>query len=235
MTTDTIFRIASQTKAITSVAILSLVEEGKIALNDPVSRFIPAFAKTTVAVRSDGRRGDDRAGEAADHDPRSADAHRRHLLRHRSRRSPRCTRRRASGRRPASAGTPPTRTSRSATRWSGSRRCRSSPSRAKRWVYGYNTDILGCVVEKASRHAARRVHHDAHHRSARHEGHAVLPAGRAARSPGRGLRERRRRQRSSARPTGRAGRATTSTVRAAASPAVPVCCRRRATTRASWR
>jgi len=38
MTVDTIFRIASQTKAITSTAILMLVEEGKIGLNDPVSR-----------------------------------------------------------------------------------------------------------------------------------------------------------------------------------------------------
>ena len=62
------------------------------------------------------------------------------------------------------------------------------------WVYGYNTDILGCVVEKASGHAARRVHPDAHHRSARDEGHAVLPAAGAARPAGRRLRERRRRQ-----------------------------------------
>jgi CubicO group peptidase (beta-lactamase class C family) len=54
MTTDTIFRIASQTKAITSVAVLSLVEEGKIGIDDPVSRFIPAFAATKVAVRKDG-------------------------------------------------------------------------------------------------------------------------------------------------------------------------------------
>ena len=50
MTTDTIFRIASQTKAFTSVAVMMLVEEGRIGLGDPVSRFIPAFAKTTVAV-----------------------------------------------------------------------------------------------------------------------------------------------------------------------------------------
>jgi CubicO group peptidase (beta-lactamase class C family) len=48
MTTDAVFRIASQTKALTSVAIMTLVEEGKIGLNDPVSRFIPAFEKTTV-------------------------------------------------------------------------------------------------------------------------------------------------------------------------------------------
>jgi CubicO group peptidase (beta-lactamase class C family) len=53
MTSDAIFRIASQSKAITSTAVLMLVEEGKIALGDPVSRFIPAFAKTTVALRSD--------------------------------------------------------------------------------------------------------------------------------------------------------------------------------------
>ena len=36
MTTDTIFRIASQTKAITSAAIMWLVEDGKVAINDPV-------------------------------------------------------------------------------------------------------------------------------------------------------------------------------------------------------
>jgi len=53
MTTDAIFRIASQTKALTSVAIMSLVEEGKIALNDPVSKFLPAFGQTTVAVHTD--------------------------------------------------------------------------------------------------------------------------------------------------------------------------------------
>jgi len=53
MTTDAIFRIASQTKALTSTAILMLVEEGKIGLEDPVSRFIPQFAHTTVATRSD--------------------------------------------------------------------------------------------------------------------------------------------------------------------------------------
>lgn len=52
MTVDTVFRIASQTKALTSVAILSLMEEGKLALNTPASQFIPSFAKTTVAVET---------------------------------------------------------------------------------------------------------------------------------------------------------------------------------------
>ena len=50
MTKDAIFRIASQSKALTSVAVMMLVEEGRIGLGDPVSRYIPAFAKTTVAV-----------------------------------------------------------------------------------------------------------------------------------------------------------------------------------------
>lgn len=53
MTPSVIFRIASQSKAITSTAVLMLVEEGRIALSDPVSRFIPAFAKTRVASRAD--------------------------------------------------------------------------------------------------------------------------------------------------------------------------------------
>ncbi len=54
MTLDTIFRIASQTKALTSVAVLSLVEEGRLALNTPVGTFVPSFSKTTVAMKTDG-------------------------------------------------------------------------------------------------------------------------------------------------------------------------------------
>jgi CubicO group peptidase (beta-lactamase class C family) len=48
MQKDTIFRIASQTKAITSVGIMMLVEEGQLLLTDPVSKYIPAFEKTMV-------------------------------------------------------------------------------------------------------------------------------------------------------------------------------------------
>jgi CubicO group peptidase (beta-lactamase class C family) len=43
-----IFRIASQTKAITSVAVMMLYEEGKFLLEDPVSKFVPSFANATV-------------------------------------------------------------------------------------------------------------------------------------------------------------------------------------------
>src|SRR5215204_7202025 len=42
MTNDTIFRIASMTKPIVSVAAIMLMEEGKLTLADPVSRYIPA-------------------------------------------------------------------------------------------------------------------------------------------------------------------------------------------------
>jgi CubicO group peptidase (beta-lactamase class C family) len=55
MREDTLFRIASQTKALTSVAVLQLVEDGKLSLTMPVSKIIPSFAKTTVAVTADGR------------------------------------------------------------------------------------------------------------------------------------------------------------------------------------
>ncbi len=48
MQKDEIFRIASQTKAITSVAVMMLFEEGKFLLDDPISRYIPAFAGQRV-------------------------------------------------------------------------------------------------------------------------------------------------------------------------------------------
>ncbi len=53
MRPDALFRIASQTKAITSVAVMMLVEDGKLTLWDPVGWYIPSFARTTVAQRSD--------------------------------------------------------------------------------------------------------------------------------------------------------------------------------------
>ncbi len=45
---DDIFRIYSMTKPLTSVAVMILVEEGAVALDDPVSKFIPEFAGATV-------------------------------------------------------------------------------------------------------------------------------------------------------------------------------------------
>ena len=49
MRKDTIFRIASMTKLVTGVAVLMMVEQGKIQLGDPLSRFIPEFKNMTVA------------------------------------------------------------------------------------------------------------------------------------------------------------------------------------------
>lgn len=48
MQKDGIFRIASQTKAITSVAVMMLYEEGKFMLDDPISNFIPEFKNPKV-------------------------------------------------------------------------------------------------------------------------------------------------------------------------------------------
>ena len=48
MTADAIFRIYSMTKPVTSVAAMMLVDDGRLSLNDPLSKFIPAFAETTV-------------------------------------------------------------------------------------------------------------------------------------------------------------------------------------------
>ena len=51
---EAIFRIASQTKALVSVATMMLMEEGALLLNDPVGKYIPEFAKTKVAVAKAG-------------------------------------------------------------------------------------------------------------------------------------------------------------------------------------
>lgn len=53
MEQDTIFRIFSMSKPVTGVAILMLLEEGKVRLNDPVSKFIPEFKGVKVAVVQD--------------------------------------------------------------------------------------------------------------------------------------------------------------------------------------
>lgn len=54
MADDAIFRIASQTKALVSTGILMLQEEGKLLITDSVSKYLPEFAKTKVAVAKQG-------------------------------------------------------------------------------------------------------------------------------------------------------------------------------------
>jgi CubicO group peptidase (beta-lactamase class C family) len=148
MTVDTIFRIASQSKALTSAVVLSLVEEGKVAINDPASRFIPGFAKTTVAVAGEG-------------ETKMVPARRqitvRDLLTH------------TAG---ISYGTNPSVSAQYEAKGLGPAAgygwytadktepiCDSMDRLAtlpfvaqpgETWVYGYNTDILGCIAERAS-------------------------------------------------------------------------------------
>jgi len=76
MRTDTIFRIASMTKPVTSVAVMMLYEEGKLLLTDPVSKFIPAFKGQRVRAT-----GPDAPPEPV---PARRDSNIRELLSHRS-------------------------------------------------------------------------------------------------------------------------------------------------------
>jgi methyl acetate hydrolase len=57
MTPDALFRIASMTKAVTSVAAMQLIEAGRLGLDDPVEKYLPAFAHLSVFESSDGGGG----------------------------------------------------------------------------------------------------------------------------------------------------------------------------------
>ena len=57
MTDDTIFRIYSMTKPITSAAVMALVEEGKVALQDPVAKYLPEFKDVKVGVEKKAANG----------------------------------------------------------------------------------------------------------------------------------------------------------------------------------
>jgi CubicO group peptidase (beta-lactamase class C family) len=148
MQKDTVFRIASQSKAVTSVAILMLMEDGKLLLGDPVSRFIPAFKRTTVALApKQGAPPDTPVGIV----PATREITIRDLLTH------------TAG---ISYGSGP-----AAAQWKAAgldtfyfankdepigpviERLAALPMDAQpgeKYIYGYNTDILGAVVERAS-------------------------------------------------------------------------------------
>jgi CubicO group peptidase (beta-lactamase class C family) len=57
MTDDAIFRLYSMSKPVTSVAAMMLVDDGKLALGDPLAKYIPAFADVKVAVEARGEDG----------------------------------------------------------------------------------------------------------------------------------------------------------------------------------
>ena len=153
MAPNTVFRIASQTKAITSAAVLVLLEEGKLTLNDPVSRYISSFANSKVAIRNDAAA----PGTAPEIVPARRPITIRDLLTHTAGISYGTDRHVASmyeakGLGPA-AGFGWYTADKSEPVCDTMERLGTLPFVAQpgeAWVYGYNTDILGCIVEKAS-------------------------------------------------------------------------------------
>jgi CubicO group peptidase (beta-lactamase class C family) len=146
MPLNAIFRVASQSKAVTSTAIMMLQEEGKLLIDDPVSKYIPEFAKSRVAVQSEEK---DAKGYSLVPLKRSITL--RDLLTH------------TAG---ISYGTGPAAEEYKAAGISGwfladknvpvgevIRKLAGLPFDAQpgeKFIYGYNTDILGAVVEAAS-------------------------------------------------------------------------------------
>jgi CubicO group peptidase (beta-lactamase class C family) len=148
MSMDTIFRIASQSKAITSAAILMLFEEGRIGLNDPAGNFIRSFQKTTVAEKN----GSDVKIVPA---RRAITIH--DLLTHTSGMSYGTEEHIAKAYEAARLGRAAGNGWYTADKDEGicetMERLGTLPFVAQpgeAYVYGYNTDVLGCIVEKAS-------------------------------------------------------------------------------------
>jgi len=65
LTTDALFRIASMTKAVTSTALMQLVEQGRVGLDDPVAKYLPELANPKVVESFDAASGDYRLRAAA--------------------------------------------------------------------------------------------------------------------------------------------------------------------------
>lgn len=144
MTGETLFRIASQTKAIVSTAIMILHERGELNIADPLSRYIPEWAEAQVAV------ADDRGGYSLE--PVREPITLRHLLTHTSGIS--------YGVFGAAGPATPEWEETGFRGWyladqtepvhESAARMASMPLHAhpgETWLYGYNTDILGGVIE----------------------------------------------------------------------------------------
>ena len=141
--TDDIFRIASQSKAVVSVGIMMLQEEGRLLISDPVGRHLPEYLETTVARAND----DGTYDVVAARQPMTI----RHLLTH------------TAGITYGGGTAAREWVEADITGWYFAhrdepiretvRRMASLPFEAhpgEYWVYGYATDILGAVVEVAS-------------------------------------------------------------------------------------
>jgi CubicO group peptidase (beta-lactamase class C family) len=148
MKTDTIFRIASMSKAVTSVAAMMLVEEGRLGLSDPVSRYVPSFKKTTVFVQAPAGAV---AGTPVSVVPAKREVSVRDLLTH------------TSGISYGWGAAEPQYKAANVLGWyfadkaepiaATIERLAGLPFEAQpgeKYVYGFSTDVLGVVVEKAS-------------------------------------------------------------------------------------
>jgi CubicO group peptidase (beta-lactamase class C family) len=144
MAPDTIFRIASMTKPLTSVAAMMLAEEGKLLIADPVARYIPEFADLKVAVDSD-----DASATTLKTEPVHRAMTLQDLLRH------------TSGLTYAHLAGPLLRKAYEAVDASGEKQSNAEMvAKLSRvplayqpgttWQYGMSTDVLGRVVEVAS-------------------------------------------------------------------------------------
>ncbi|MEO6080809.1 MAG: serine hydrolase domain-containing protein [Steroidobacteraceae bacterium] len=146
---DTEFRIASQTKALTSVAVLQLVEEGKVTVSESASKWIPTFARTTVATKN--------AAGVVTFTPAKRAITIRDLLTHTAGinygMSPEVSALyEAKGLGP-SAGNGWYLADKDEALCTTIDRLGTLPFVAQpgeQYVYGYNTDVLGCIVERAS-------------------------------------------------------------------------------------
>lgn len=149
MTTDTIFRIASQTKALTSTAVMQLIEEGSLALSTRAGALIPSFARTNVAVANE--RG------IVSQVPARRPITIRDLLTHTAGISygtePSVAKLyEAKGLGPA-AGAGWYTADKNEGVCDTMERLGTLPfvsQPGESWVYGYNTDVLGCIVERVS-------------------------------------------------------------------------------------
>ena len=132
MANDSIFRIASMTKPVTSVAIMMLVQEGDIGLDDPVSDYLPAFEDQRVIENFNrgGQELHDAAGRHADDGSAPADAH----VRTWAIRSRTILSRRSSAPTPGASAT----------------RLPLLHDPGTRWTYGESTRVLGTLVEEVS-------------------------------------------------------------------------------------
>jgi CubicO group peptidase (beta-lactamase class C family) len=156
MAPDSIFRIASMTKPVTSVAAMILADEGRLDLSDPISKYLPEFKFMKVAMprkRGEGGASPGSAGEEFD----LVQAYRpitvRDLLMHTSGICYRFTNRPYVGRLYAEAGICDGLTPCDLTLAGNVRRIASLPLHHQpgtAWEYGLNTDVLGRLVEVVS-------------------------------------------------------------------------------------